>query len=217
MARFPTMTDWQVSFLIEALHREFDVSPCATPRISLMRGGYSGFTHRTVVSQPLGQSSDVHGSDARQPPKIPRRDVRRTVVERANRCRVMVSSRRRGSGPARKVLTAPSERGMRRSVPTESNDGGRRAFRDRVLHRGREGLRSSEPAAPWGESAQPDRGSFGRDGKRPGAGRAAPAPRHRPRSTDACDCRRVGRGRSPLDRFLESAESHAQSIGMKGR
>ena len=64
-----------------------------------MRWGYSPFTHRTVVSQPLGQLSDVHGSDARQPPKIPRRDVRRTMVERANRRRVMVCSRRRGSGP----------------------------------------------------------------------------------------------------------------------
>ena len=68
-------------FLIEGLHPGFYVSPCSTARISLMRGGYSGFTQRTVVSQPLGQSSDLHDSDARQPPKIPRRDVRRTMVE----------------------------------------------------------------------------------------------------------------------------------------
>ena len=70
--------------------------------------------------------SEVHYSDARQLLKIPRRDVRRTRVEGANRRRFMICCPRRGcSAPAGKVVIAPSEPSTRPSVSTESNDEGR--------------------------------------------------------------------------------------------
>ena len=61
--------DCNMSILIEPLHRRFGVSPCATSRFPLMRGGYSGFTHRTIVNR--GKSRSMSALPPRTPPSHP--------------------------------------------------------------------------------------------------------------------------------------------------
>jgi len=50
-----------------------------------MRGGYSGFTHRTIVSHPLQLWSHVHSPRRRPPQIVPRCDERRNGARRAIR------------------------------------------------------------------------------------------------------------------------------------
>jgi hypothetical protein len=95
----PGGRNWKVSILIEPLHRQFDVSPYSTSRISLMRWGYSPFTHQTFVSRPSAgcQTSTIRMLASFQ--KISRHDGRRTRVERANPRPFMVCCPRRVSRP----------------------------------------------------------------------------------------------------------------------
>jgi hypothetical protein len=60
----PTLraTNRHICSLVQALHRHFDVSRYSTYKIPLIRGAYSPFTHRNLVSRALRRSSDVHGS-----------------------------------------------------------------------------------------------------------------------------------------------------------
>src|SRR5437773_2108321 len=144
---------WKASFLIEALHRRIDVSPYVTSPVSLMRRGYSPFTHWTIVSSP---------PDGRRTFMVPV-----IAILTGYRAGTLVapgpngelrqridSSQRRGRGARSEgphgAFRAEHTSLRHRRVPRR----GRGRFRDRVPPPGRKGLRSPDPAAPWGESAQ---------------------------------------------------------------
>src|SRR4051812_36469782 len=77
-----------------------------------------------VCKSSISWLSDVHDSDARQLPKIPRRDVPRTRLEQANRRRVMAGSPRRESRPPPgRPAPVPCEPSTRRSITAESTAG----------------------------------------------------------------------------------------------
>ena len=82
---------------------------------------------------------------------IPRRDARRTSAEwrTSPEDRLFPTP---GCGPARKSLTAPSEPSTRRCVTAESLDGAVDAS-GIVFTAPGPGLRSPDPAEPWGGSA----------------------------------------------------------------
>src|SRR5262249_3502892 len=52
----------QFSLLVQTLDSKFDLSPLSSCRISLMRGGYSPFTHRTPVERIPWRLADGHSS-----------------------------------------------------------------------------------------------------------------------------------------------------------
>ena len=106
--------------LIQALHRKFDVSRYSTSRISLMRWGYSAFTHRTFVRHPLWgcQMFTVRAIAILQDTAPQRSSHSGRTVEPSPGDGLFPTPAL--SAPARKALTAPSEPSPHGPVPTGS-------------------------------------------------------------------------------------------------